>query len=1015
MRRGLLLQYYFCLLLLSGYAARAQTANLYFHHFDKNSGVPQTVCNSIFKDSRGFAWLTTNSGLYRFDGTAFTDVFKNNELLKSHALKDIKEDKKGIFWLTKNDDELVRYDPYKDTVEIIGLRSFIKPLNVQVQKLNILHIDEDNRLWLGINGRGILCYDIKTQNVIALIPSVEVSTLPCIFFDNKHVASSAIFKWISGTGVIYRGTFSNKNNIAWETKKHAAIRWSEFSYASDTANVWLIHDNALVQYNWHSNSFNRHDITVPGRKQLKLKPEIYHDNKGRLWLRFEGGIAAFDIAQKKITRSFLNDPSDPYSVKYGAIPLLCDDEENLWLTSFGEGFSFCNLNAFRLQHFLNKGAAAKVGVSNFIRALATDNNGNIYFSSESYGVSLLDSNGNYIKQVCSEPGYSYETLYRDKSGKIWAGGRDIIIYDPFQKNIIKKIPPSVFGSHRVSSILQLQNGLFLIGTYLDLLVYDIRTQSCELLEGIHERMQIFSFLFELPNKDLLVGQRDRGVKRYRPKGNGYELQQDIHPYLFVKSCLQVNADELWLATTLGLYRYKISTGQLQPLTEINNKLPDPYLYALLQDNNGYYWVSSNNGLFRWKENDYKGLGSTEGVQGSEFNTNAFCRADDGSLYFGGVNGINKIEVNTPQTLNEYGARIQLLRLMSGDTIFLRPAKQYGYDSVTIDPGNSSVEIDYAAINFFQPGKYKVQYRLKNYNDSWQIAEGRGTARFVNIKPGTYLFEIRLYNPDNLQAGNIHHVPLYMMPYWWQTSLFKWTIIIFSILTIAAFVVLFFRYRLRRERMQLEKQLAIQQERERIVSDLHDDIGATLSSMNIYGDLAGNIWDEKPEESKKLVEKISVTSKELMGRMGDIIWSMKQSDYGKYTLEARLKNYCNELLSPKNIVCEFNVDATLATSVTKPEIRKNILLIAKEAINNIAKYSEATKATIELKREKDIALFSIQDNGKGFDNLQNKQGNGLRNMEQRCKVIGGEIQVNSNAGSGVHIICHFPIANISHTG
>ncbi len=1006
------LQYCFCLLLLSGNSIRAQKANLYFHHFDKNSGVPQTVCNSVFKDSRGFAWITTTSGLFRFDGATFTDVFKNNELLKSHALKDIKEDKTGVFWLTKNDDELVRYDPYKDTVEIVSLRSFIEPFKIQVQGLNILHIDENNSLWLGINGKGIICYEIKTKSATVVLPPVDVSALLCSFFDRNNITQSAIFKWIPGTNVIYRSTLDKQNKITWETKKNAAIEWSEFSYTSDAVNVWFISDNALVQYNWQSNNFSRYDITVPDQKQVKLKPEIYHDNKGRLWLRFEGGIAAFDIEQKKITRSFLNNPYDPYSVKYAAIPLLCDDEENLWLISFGEGFSFCNLNAFRLQHFLNKGVAGKAGVSNFIRALTADGNGNIYFSSEGYGVSLLDSNGNYMQQVCTEPGHSYEVLYRDRYGKIWAGGNGIIIYDPSKKNIIKKISSPVFFGHQVSSIVQLQNGLFLIGTYTNLFVYDINTQTCETLQGIKEKMQIFSFLFELPNKDLLVGLRDKGIKRYKPAGNGYELQQDIHPYLFVKNCLQVNADELWMATTLGLYRYKISTGQLQPLTEINNKLPDLYLYAILQDAKGYYWVSSNNGLFRWKENDYKGLGSTEGVQGSEFNTNAFCRADDGSLYFGGVNGINKIEVNTPQTLNEYSARIQLLRLMSGDTVFLRPGRHSDYESITINPGNSSIEIEYTAINFFQPGKYKVQYRLKNYNDSWQIADGRGTARFVNIKPGAYIFEIRLYNPDNLQAGNVHQVPLYITPYWWQTSLFKWTIITCSIMAIVAFVVLFFRYRLRRERMQMEKQLAIQQERERIVSDLHDDIGATLSSMNIYGDLAGNIWNEKPEESKKLVEKIAFTSKELMGRMGDIIWSMKPADQEKYTLEARLKNYSSELLSPKNIEFKIDLDPVLSSSLINPEVRKNILLIAKEAINNAAKYSNASLVIVSLHPAEQEVLFVITDNGRGFDTNKNSNGNGIQNIKQRCSALKGKVIIDTLPGKGTAVKCIFPIAIFS---
>lgn len=115
------------------------------------------------------------------------------------------------------------------------------------------------------------------------------------------------------------------------------------------------------------------------------------------------------------------------------------------------------------------------------------------------------------------------------------------------------------------------------------------------------------------------------------------------------------------------------------------------------------------------------------------------------------------------------------------------------------------------------------------------------------------------------------------------------------------------------------------ERKRIITDLHDDVGATLSSMHIYGDLAASVWDTQPQESKKMVDKISDTSKELMGRMGDIIWSMNSANEERFTLEARLKNYCSELLTPKNISCQCDIDTKLSAAVINPEIEKTCCL------------------------------------------------------------------------------------------
>ncbi len=213
---------------------------------------------------------------------------------------------------------------------------------------------------------------------------------------------------------------------------------------------------------------------------------------------------------------------------------------------------------------------------------------------------------------------------------------------------------------------------------------------------------------------------------------------------------------------------------------------------------------------------------------------------------------------------------------------------------------------------------------------------------------------------------------------------------------------------------LEQKDAILAERNRITADLHDDIGATLSSMHIYSDLAANVWHTQPHESKKIVETISTTAKALMDRMGDIVWSMKSAEEEKNNFTVRLKNYCNELLSPKNILFVLEIDENLTVKIKNPEIRKNILLIAKEAINNIAKYSLATQAVIKLVEQNEKIVLSITDNGIGFDASTVKQGNGLQNIHQRCKQLKGICIIQSALTEGTTITCSLPIAIISHT-
>jgi signal transduction histidine kinase len=323
-------------------------------------------------------------------------------------------------------------------------------------------------------------------------------------------------------------------------------------------------------------------------------------------------------------------------------------------------------------------------------------------------------------------------------------------------------------------------------------------------------------------------------------------------------------------------------------------------------------------------------------------------------------------------------------------------------------------MEMTAINFTTPALCKIRYRLLGYEQEWQYMKNTGTFRYSKLPPGKYTLQAMASNTRGEYNGDIKELAIVVHAYWWQTTWFKIISVFFFILLTGMFITAYLRYKLSRQKEKLEKKLAIQAERERIIADLHDDVGATLSSMHIYGDLANDVWNEQPNESRKMIEKITLTSKELMGRMGDIIWSMKPSGEEKYSLEVRLKNYSSELLSPKDIICDFNIDEKLAASIQNPELRKNILLIAKEAINNIAKYSGAKKVIVSLIQKNEQVQLMISDDGKGYTGEDIKQGNGLQNMQLRCKQLNGTCYIDSLPGKGVTIVCTFPIAIISYT-
>ena len=213
---------------------------------------------------------------------------------------------------------------------------------------------------------------------------------------------------------------------------------------------------------------------------------------------------------------------------------------------------------------------------------------------------------------------------------------------------------------------------------------------------------------------------------------------------------------------------------------------------------------------------------------------------------------------------------------------------------------------------------------------------------------------------------------------------------------------------------LRQELDIKEMQNSISKDLHDDVGASLSSLQIYSSLATMLMDNNPEEAKKMLKQLSANTNEVMENIDNIVWAMQPTDNEIHTLEARIKNFGYNLLTVKEIACNYLFDTSIEQACDKATIRKNILLIAKEAINNIAKYSNAKHAEISLTKKNEEIILLVQDDGIGFDHNSCKKGNGLVNISSRTKAMGGIAYITSKPGAGTSIACHIPVTNISDT-
>lgn len=220
------------------------------------------------------------------------------------------------------------------------------------------------------------------------------------------------------------------------------------------------------------------------------------------------------------------------------------------------------------------------------------------------------------------------------------------------------------------------------------------------------------------------------------------------------------------------------------------------------------------------------------------------------------------------------------------------------------------------------------------------------------------------------------------------------------IAVASFVIIALVFMNRYRVVQnAQRMVAIEKVRSALARDLHDDIGSTLSSININSKLA---LQEK-NNMEKYLERISENSSRILENMSDIVWSIRPGNDSFEQVVIKMKEFAAEILEPRNIQYEVTGEQSVNDLPVGIENRKNLFLIFKEALNNAAKYSCAKEMKIRFEKEDKLLRLTISDNGKGFEINQNGKGNGLRNMEYRAKALGGKFFITSNLGKGTSVV------------
>jgi signal transduction histidine kinase len=284
--------------------------------------------------------------------------------------------------------------------------------------------------------------------------------------------------------------------------------------------------------------------------------------------------------------------------------------------------------------------------------------------------------------------------------------------------------------------------------------------------------------------------------------------------------------------------------------------------------------------------------------------------------------------------------------------------------------------------------------MEGFDPEWISSATDHSATYTNLDPGTYTFRIKGSNSDGIWNVSEKTLQLVILPPWYMTWWFRIGMAI--IIIFAAYS--FYRYR-------IAQTLKLQSVRNRIASDLHDEIGSNLSNIFIFSNVAQQ-RAEFPEETTAWMRKISDYTQGSMEAMSDIVWMINARNDRFENIIVRMRTLAAEIFEARSCRLHMQFDEKLNDVNLNMEERKNFYLIYKEAINNIAKYAECKDVWIAMDLEHDKVQLEIKDNGKGFSPEDINHGNGLLNMAKRAEKLKGKLAITSQPGQGASIRLNF---------